>query len=49
MEMPMAEKRANSLRRKWIEPVVAALMALTTLGTTAVRFCRHPMLLMPAA
>src|SRR5437667_8695480 len=31
--MPMAEKSANSPRRKWIEPVVAVLMALTTLCT----------------
>jgi hypothetical protein len=45
----MVEKPAESPRRKWLEPVVAALMALTTLGTAAVRFCRHPMLLMPAA
>ena len=29
----MAEKRANSPQRKWIEPVVAVLMALTTLCT----------------
>src|SRR5882724_7480834 len=29
----MSEKPAESLRRKWIEPVVAVLMALTTLGT----------------
>ncbi len=29
----MAEKSANSPRRKWIEPVVAVLMALTTLCT----------------
>src|SRR6266481_4663636 len=31
--MPMAEKSANSPRRKWIEPVVAVLMALTTICT----------------
>src|SRR5438034_6761642 len=31
--MRMAEKSANSPRRKWIEPVVAVLMALTTLCT----------------
>jgi hypothetical protein len=29
----MSEKSAESRRRKWIEPVVAVLMALTTLGT----------------
>jgi len=29
----MSEKSAESPRRKWIEPVVAVLMALTTLGT----------------
>src|SRR5438309_11855498 len=29
----MSEKPAESLRRKWIEPVVAVLMALTTLCT----------------
>src|SRR5438132_13814535 len=29
----MAEKPANSPQRKWIEPVVAVLMALTTLCT----------------
>src|SRR4051794_3162867 len=29
----MSEKLAASLPRKWIEPVVALLMALTTLGT----------------
>src|SRR2546430_8323844 len=31
--MHMAEKSANSPQRKWIEPVVAVLMALTTLCT----------------
>src|SRR3982074_689241 len=31
--MPMAENPAQSPRRKWIEPVVAVLMALTTLCT----------------
>ncbi len=31
--MHMAEKSANSPRRKWIEPVVAVLMALTTMCT----------------
>src|SRR5438045_8196293 len=29
----MSEKPAESLRKKWIEPVVAVLMALTTLCT----------------
>jgi hypothetical protein len=29
----MAEKPAESPQRKWIEPVVAVLMALTTLCT----------------
>jgi hypothetical protein len=29
----MAEKSAEPHRRKWIEPVVAVLMALTTIGT----------------
>jgi len=29
----MAEKPANSPQRKWIEPVVAVLMALTTIST----------------
>jgi hypothetical protein len=29
----MSEKSTESPRRKWIEPVVAVLMALTTLGT----------------
>jgi hypothetical protein len=33
VEMPMSEKLAESPRRKWIEPVVAVVMALTTLGT----------------
>jgi hypothetical protein len=33
MEMPMVEKPAELPRRKWIEPVVAVLMALTTLCT----------------
>jgi hypothetical protein len=33
METSMAEKPANSPRRKWIEPVVAVLIALTTLCT----------------
>jgi hypothetical protein len=32
MEMPMAENPAQS-KRKWIEPVIAVLMALTTLCT----------------
>jgi hypothetical protein len=31
--MPMAENPVKSPRRKWIEPVVAVLMALTTLCT----------------
>ena len=31
--MHMAEKSANSPQRKWIEPVVAVLMALTTMCT----------------
>src|SRR3982751_4855723 len=31
--MPMAEKRLESTRRKWIEPVVVVVMALTTLCT----------------
>jgi hypothetical protein len=31
--MPMAEKHTESPPRKWIEPVVAVLMALTTLST----------------
>ena len=31
--MTMAEKPPNTPRKKWIEPVVALLMALTTLGT----------------
>jgi hypothetical protein len=31
--MPMAENPANSSRKKWIEPVVAVIMALTTLCT----------------
>src|SRR5207253_7747567 len=30
---PMAEKPAESPAKKWIEPVVAVLMALTTIGT----------------
>src|ERR1700675_5010704 len=31
--MPMAENSIKSSRKKWIEPVVAVLMALTTLCT----------------
>jgi hypothetical protein len=31
--MPMAENPTNSSRKKWIEPVVAVIMALTTLCT----------------
>lgn len=31
--MTMTEKPANPPKRRWIEPVVALLMALTTLGT----------------
>src|SRR5713101_8472196 len=33
MGAPMAEKPAESPAKKWIEPVVAVLMALTTIGT----------------